>query len=128
MANRRKWINIKKKIANRIQDVENEDLLFFGTSENLKNKNNDLGGLLYMRPFEDVKLYKKFINDILCIAPVYGKKITRLIANKDLKCGNIFLHMEDKKEIIIRILEHSYSKNIYTLPESEFISILIRYL
>ena len=35
---------------------------------------------------------------------------------------------EDKKEIIIRILEHSYSKNIYTLPESEFISILIRYL
>ena len=35
---------------------------------------------------------------------------------------------EDKKEIVIRILEHSYSQNIYTLPESEFISILIRYL
>jgi len=35
---------------------------------------------------------------------------------------------ENKKEIIIRILEHSYNKNIYTLPESEFISILIRYL
>jgi hypothetical protein len=106
----------KKKIANRIQDVENEDLLFFGTSENLKNKNNDLGGLLYMRPFEDVKLYKKFINDILCIAPVYGKKITRLIANKDLKCGNIFLHMEDKKEFNNKIYL-SNQKDEFGIPK-----------
>jgi hypothetical protein len=106
----------KKKIANRIQDLENEDLLFFGTSENLKNKNNDLGGLLYMRPFEDVKLYKKFINDILCIAPVYGKKITRLIANKDLKCGNIFLHMEDKKEFNNKIYL-SNQKDEFGIPK-----------
>jgi hypothetical protein len=35
---------------------------------------------------------------------------------------------ETKKDIIRRIIEYSYSKNIYTIPESEFISILLRYL
>lgn len=35
---------------------------------------------------------------------------------------------ETKKDITKRIIEYSYSQGIYTLSESEFISILLRYL
>jgi hypothetical protein len=38
------------------------------------------------------------------------------------------LNDEQKKEIVKRILEYSYKQGIYSLTESEFISMLVRYL
>jgi len=38
------------------------------------------------------------------------------------------LSEEQKKEIVKRILEYSYKQGTYSLVESEFISILLRYL
>ena len=43
----------------------------------------------------DTKLYKEVIKDLLCVAPEYGKKIARSIFSKDLKCGNIFMNLEE---------------------------------
>ena len=54
-----------------------------------------LSGALYMNADEDNKIYKEIIKDFLCISPVYGKKIARMVFNKDLKCGNIFMSMEE---------------------------------
>ena len=31
----------------------------------------------------------------MCVSPEYGKKIARMLFNKDLKCGNIFLNLEE---------------------------------
>ena len=48
-----------------------------------------------MNAKEDTKIYKEIIKNILCVAPEYGKKITRMVFKKDLKCGNIFMHVEE---------------------------------
>jgi choline dehydrogenase-like flavoprotein len=48
-----------------------------------------------MDPQEDKKFYKETIKDLLCVAPDFGKKFARMLFNKDLKCGNIFMHIED---------------------------------
>ena len=45
---------------------------------------------------ENKKIYKEIIKDVLCIAPKFGKKIARNIFKKDLKCGNIFMHLEEE--------------------------------
>ena len=44
---------------------------------------------------EDMKLYKEIVKDILCIAPEYGRKIARKLFNKSLKCGNVFMNLEE---------------------------------
>ena len=44
---------------------------------------------------EDMKLYKEIVKDILCIAPEYGRKIAGKLFNKSLKCGNIFMNLEE---------------------------------
>jgi len=44
---------------------------------------------------ENKKVVKEIIKDLLCVAPEYGKKIARSIFKKDLKCGNIFMHLEE---------------------------------
>ena len=49
-----------------------------------------------MNANEDTKIYKETIKNILCVAPEYGKKIARMIFKKDLKCGNIFMHIEEE--------------------------------
>ena len=54
-----------------------------------------LSGAIYMNAKEDTKLYKEIVKDFLCVAPEYGKKIAKLILNKSLKCGNIFMSMEE---------------------------------
>ena len=48
-----------------------------------------------MNANEDTKIYKETIKNILCVAPEYGKKIANMVFKKDLKCGNIFMHLED---------------------------------
>lgn len=49
-----------------------------------------------MNANEDTKIYKEIIKNILCVAPEYGKKIAHMVFKKDLKCGNIFMHIEEE--------------------------------
>ena len=74
--------------------INTDGPLHVATSENFKAKNL-LSGSLYMSSIEDEKFYKEIIKDVLCIAPKFGVKIARNIFKKDLKCGNIFLHLEE---------------------------------
>lgn len=80
----------------------NDRLMHFATSEKFSSSN--LSGNIFLTPFEDQEIYKKFIKDIVCFAPEYGKKIIKLMLNKNLVCGNIFLQLEDKKEFNNKIL------------------------
>lgn len=59
-------------------------------------KNNKLQVSCWLTVEEDKKFYKEIIKDILCIAPKFGKKIANMVFNKSLKCGNIFMHIEEK--------------------------------
>ena len=54
-----------------------------------------MSGSIYMDAQENKKVVKEIIKDLLCVAPNFGKKITRSIFKKDLKCGNIFMHLEE---------------------------------
>lgn len=80
----------------------NDRIIHFATSNRFSSSN--LSGNIFLAPFEDQEIYKKFIKDIVCFAPEYGKKIIKLILNKNLVCGNIFLHLQDKKEFNNKIL------------------------
>ena len=62
--------------------------------KSLKDK-QILSAAFYMNAKEDTKLAKEIVKDVLCIAPEYGKKIARMVFNKDLKCGNIFMNLEE---------------------------------
>ena len=48
-----------------------------------------------MNAKEDTKLYKEIVKDFLCVAPEYGKKNRKIYFGKDLKCGNIFMNLEE---------------------------------
>ena len=50
---------------------------------------------MYMNAKEDTKIYKEIVKDILCVAPEYGKKIASMVFKKSLKCGNIFMNLEE---------------------------------
>ena len=66
-------------------------------SNDLETNNNDtLQNSIYMTFNKDKKIYKEIIKELLCVAPKYGKKIAALIFNKSFKCGNIFMHIEEK--------------------------------
>ena len=49
-----------------------------------------------MNADEDNKFHKEIVKNFLCVSPNYGKKIARMLFNKDLKCGNIFLNLEEE--------------------------------
>ncbi len=70
--------------------------MHISASEKLIKDKNILSGAIYMNSKEDTKLYKEIIKDLLCVAPEYGKKIARAVFSKDLKCGNIFMNLEEK--------------------------------
>ena len=70
--------------------------IHLSSSEKLINDNNILSSGLYMNKKEDMNIQKEIIKDLLCVAPDYGKKIAQTIFNKDLKCGNIFMHVENE--------------------------------
>jgi len=84
---------LKKKLGNNF--LEYEGPLHFAAKKELVNKKRILGAALYMNSREDTKIYKEIVKDILCVAPKYGKKIARMVFNKSLKCGNIFMNLED---------------------------------
>jgi len=84
---------IKEKMKNNFLEYDN--IIHFAAKKELVNKKKILSAAIYMQSSEDVKIYKEIIKDILCVAPEYGKKIARKVFKKDLKCGNIFMHLEE---------------------------------
>lgn len=85
--------NLKKKLGNNF--LEYDGPLHFAAKKELVNKKKILSAAMYMNTKEDTKIYKEIVKDILCVAPEYGKKIARMIFKKDLKCGNIFMNLEE---------------------------------
>jgi len=75
--------------------INRDGPLHIASSNILKKEKNILSGSIYMDVKENKKFYKEIIKDLLCVAPEFGKKIARNILEKDLKCGNIFMHLED---------------------------------
>ena len=87
----------KSKLAKHLNKnfIEYDGPIQIASSHNIKKKENILSGGIYMSFNENEKIYKEMIKDLLCIAPKFGKKIARKVFSKDLKCGNIFMHIEE---------------------------------
>ena len=88
---------LKKKLKNNF--LEYDGHLNFAAKKELIIKKKILSAAIYMwtdKVFrEDKKIHKEIVKDILCVAPEYGKKLARMIFKKDLKCGNIFMLLEE---------------------------------
>lgn len=84
--------------------INYEGPMHIATNKELVNKKRILSGAMYMNAKEDTKLYKEIVKDFLCVAPEYGKKIARSIFGKDLKCGNIFMNLEEPPKETNRII------------------------
>ena len=96
--------------------IEYEGPLHVASSKNLKLNENISSGAIYMSSNEDEKLYKEIIKDLLCIAPEFGKKIARKTFGKDLKCGNIFMHLEESPSEKNRIVLDPFAKDKNNIP------------
>ncbi len=84
---------LKKKLENNF--LEYDGVLHFAAKKELIIKKKILSAAIYMDAKEDTKIYKEIVKDILCVAPEYGKQIARMVFKKDLKCGNIFMQLEE---------------------------------
>ena len=121
---------LKEKMKNNFLGYA--DIMNFAATKELINRKKILSAAIYMWTKDafrgDTKIYKEIIKDILCVAPEYGKKIARSIFKKDLKCGNIFMNIEDdpnennkivldkeKDEFGIPMVKLFYKKSKYSL-------------
>ena len=112
------------------------DIMNFAATKELINRKKILSAAIYMWTKDafrgDTKIYKEIIKDILCVAPEYGKKIARMIFKKDLKCGNIFMNIEDdpnennkivldkeKDKFEIPMVKLFYKKSEYSLKTAK---------
>ncbi len=75
--------------------IDDDGLIHFATGNYFIKNKKLLSYAIYMSKNENKKFYKEIIKDILCFAPEYGKKIAKKVFKKDLKCGNVFMHVED---------------------------------
>ena len=73
--------------------INQDGPIHISTNEN--DLTEELQSSLYLSINDDQNFIKEMVKSILCIAPEYGKKISKLILNKSLKCGNIFMHVEE---------------------------------
>ena len=89
---------LKEKMKNNFLGDDNS-LHFSATKELIINK-KILTASMYMLTQDvfgkDKLIDKEIINDILCIAPGYGKKIVQTDQISDVKCGNIALLLEQE--------------------------------
>ena len=121
---------LKKKLENNF--LEYNGPLHFAARRELIIKKKILSASMYMNAEEDTKIYKEIVKDILCVAPEYGKKIARMIFKKDLKCGNIFMHLEEdqtennkivldvkKDKFGIPLVKLFYKKSNYSLKTAK---------
>jgi len=76
------------------------DWMHFATTQEFMNKKKILSATMYMLTqnvfWKDNIIDKEILEDFLCVAPDYGKKIAKIIADKDLECTNIKLSLEEK--------------------------------
>jgi hypothetical protein len=96
--------------------INSDGIIHVATTKKIREEKNILGGTLYMNTVEDLKIHKEIIKDLMCIAPDFGKKIMRNIFKKDLKCGNIFLQLEEEPKISNQITLHSKLKDNLDVP------------
>ena len=105
---------LKKKMGNNFLDYEGP--IHFGAKKELIEKKKILSAAMYMNAKEDTKIYKEIIKDILCVAPEYGKKIASMIFKKSLKCGNIFMNLEESPNENNRIVLDN-EKDKFGIPQ-----------
>ena len=121
---------LKKKMKNNF--LEYDGIIHFAAKKELIIKKKILSAAIYIGPEENAKIYKEIIKDILCVAPEYGKKIARMVFNKDLKCGNIFMYLEEdptennkivldveKDKFGIPLVKLFYKKSKYSLKTAK---------
>lgn len=105
----------KNKLKNLLKNkfINYDGPLHIATSKNIISDKNILSGAIYMNAKEDTQLHKEIIKDLLCTSPEYGKKIASLVFGKSLKCGNIFMNLEEdaKASNKIRLHEKITDKN-----------------
>ena len=108
----------KSKFKKILKDkfIKYEGPIHIATSKKIRIEKNILGGSLYMNAVEDTKIHKEIIKDLLCIAPDFGKKIAHKVFKKDLKCGNIFLQIEEEPKINNQIRLHPKLKDSLNVP------------
>ena len=87
----------KSKLKEILKDnfITYDGPMHISASKDFVNEKKIMSGAIYMNAKEDTKLYKEIVKDFLCVAPEYGKKIARNIFDKDLKCGDIFMNLEE---------------------------------
>jgi hypothetical protein len=105
---------LKKKLNNNFIDYDGP--LHFAAKKELLNDKKILSAAIYMNAKEDTKLVKEIVKDVLCVAPEYGKKIARMIFNKDLKCGNIFMNLEEPPNENNKITLDKKEKDLFEIP------------
>ena len=96
--------------------INYEGPIHVATTKNIREEKNILGGALYMNAIEDEKIHKEIIKDLLCVAPELGKKIARKVFKKDLKCGNIFLQIEEEPKETNQIKLHPNLQDSLNVP------------
>jgi len=96
--------------------INYEGPIHIATTKSMRQEKNILGGALYMNAIEDTKIHKEIIKDLLCVAPELGKKIARTVFKKDLKCGNIFLQVEEEPKITNQITLHPNLQDSLNVP------------
>ena len=108
----------KKKIKNILGNnfLNYEGPLHFAASNKLLKDKKILSAAIYMNAKEDTKFYKEIIKEILCVAPEYGKKIAHTIFKKDLKCGNIFMNLEEPPNKNNKIVLNHKKKDKFDIP------------
>ena len=89
-------VNLKKLLGSNF--IEYEGNLHLATNNNLVKEKKILSAHIFMKFEEDLKIHKEIVRDILCVAPEYGNKIMNMVFNKDLKCGNIYLSLEEPSQ------------------------------
>ena len=111
----------KDKISKLLKDkfINYDGPLHIATSKNLILEKKISGGAIYMNANEDIKIYKEVIKDLLCVAPKYGKKIAKKIFGKSLKCGNIFMNLEEEANENNKITLHENIKDKNGVPISK---------
>ena len=110
----------KKKLKEKLNNsfIDYDGPLHFATKENLLKEKNILSAGIYMNAKEDTKLHKEIIKDILCIAPEYGKKIAHSVFKKELKCGNIFMQVEEPANKNNKIVLDSFKNDKFNIPRA----------
>jgi len=105
---------LKKKLNNKFIDYTGP--LHFAAKKKLLIDKKILTAAIYMNAKEDTKFYKEIIKDVLCVAPEYGKKIARSVFKKSLKCGNIFMNLEEPPNLNNKITLDYNNKDLFGIP------------